>query len=83
MTDPRTTAIRPTEATVTAARPRAAATTSHTVSNDQKIDYVELVDPRTMDPIELIEGEVLLLVAAAFGETRLLDNATITPPEDR
>ena len=48
-----------------------------------KIDYVELVDPRTMEPVELIDGPVLLLVAAAFGETRLLDNATIKPPEDR
>ena len=48
-----------------------------------KIDYVELVDPKTMEPVELIEGPVLLLVAAALGETRLLDNATISPPEDR
>lgn len=48
-----------------------------------KIDYVELVDPKTMVPVELIEGPVLLLVAAALGETRLLDNATISPPEDR
>jgi pantoate--beta-alanine ligase len=48
-----------------------------------KIDYVELVDPKTMEPVELIEGPALLLVAAALGETRLLDNATISPPEDR
>jgi pantoate--beta-alanine ligase len=48
-----------------------------------KIDYVELVDPKTMEPVELIDGPVLLLVAAALGETRLLDNATIAPPEDR
>jgi pantoate--beta-alanine ligase len=48
-----------------------------------KIDYVELVDPGTMEPVELISGPVLLLVAASFGETRLLDNATIEPREDR
>jgi len=48
-----------------------------------KTDYVELVDPKTMEPVELIEGPALLLVAAALGETRLLDNATISPPEDR
>ena len=48
-----------------------------------KIDYVELVDPKTMEPLELIDGPVLVLVAAALGETRLLDNATIAPPEDR
>jgi pantoate--beta-alanine ligase len=48
-----------------------------------KIDYVELVDPTTMEPVELIEGPVLLLVAVAVGETRLLDNATIQPSEDR
>jgi len=48
-----------------------------------KIDYIELVDPDTMEPVKLIDGPVLLLVAAALGETRLLDNATIAPPEDR
>jgi pantoate--beta-alanine ligase len=47
------------------------------------IDYVELVDPGTMEAVELVEGAVLLLVGATCGETRLLDNATIEPPEDR
>jgi pantoate--beta-alanine ligase len=48
-----------------------------------RIDYVELVDPKTMEPVELIDGPALLLVAVTFGETRLLDNATISPPEVR
>jgi pantoate--beta-alanine ligase len=47
------------------------------------VDYVELVDSRTMEPVELIADKVLLLVAAACGETRLLDNATLEIPEDR
>jgi len=47
------------------------------------IDYVELVDPDTMESVELIGDKVLLLVAAACGDTRLLDNATIEISEDR
>jgi pantoate--beta-alanine ligase len=45
------------------------------------VDYVELVHPQTMEPVQLIEDEVLLLVAVAAGDTRLIDNALIKAPE--
>jgi pantoate--beta-alanine ligase len=43
-------------------------------------DYVELVSADTLVPVRRIEGEVLALVAARVGATRLIDNATIRIP---
>jgi pantoate--beta-alanine ligase len=40
-------------------------------------DYLELVDPETLQPVARIEGETLALVAARVGSTRLIDNYTI------
>jgi len=42
-----------------------------------KIDYVELVDSGDMQPMDRVEGEALLAVAAWFGGTRLIDNVTL------
>ncbi len=42
-----------------------------------KVDYVELVDPRDLNPVSAVEGEMLLVLAVYAGETRLLDNAEI------
>ena len=38
------------------------------------IDYVELMDAETIQPITEVGGTVLLAVAAKVGETRLIDN---------
>ncbi len=38
------------------------------------LDYVAVVDPTSLEPIDEVEGEVRLLIAAAVGETRLIDN---------
>jgi pantoate--beta-alanine ligase len=46
------------------------------------LDYVSLVDPRTLEDVRGIEGEVAAAVAAWVGETRLIDN-TIVKVEDR
>ena len=44
-------------------------------------EYFELVDPETFAPIRgRIDGEVLAVVAARVGATRLIDNHTITVP---
>jgi pantoate--beta-alanine ligase len=40
-------------------------------------EYFELVDAETLAPVEEIDGEVLALVAARVGTTRLIDNDTI------
>lgn len=39
-----------------------------------KIQYVELVDPVTLQPIEEVEKSGLLAIAAHVGSTRLIDN---------
>lgn len=39
-----------------------------------RIDYVELVDWNTLEPVERIEGPVLNAIAVYIGKTRLIDN---------
>jgi pantoate--beta-alanine ligase len=40
-------------------------------------DYLALVSPHTMAPVNRIDGDVLAVVAARLGGTRLIDNACI------
>jgi pantoate--beta-alanine ligase len=40
-------------------------------------EYLEIVDPDTMVPVARIEGDVLALVAARVGSTRLIDNVPV------
>jgi pantoate--beta-alanine ligase len=42
-------------------------------------DYVELVDPDTLETLPALDRRALLLVAARVGETRLIDNAILEP----
>jgi len=44
-----------------------------------EVEYFELVDPLTMQPVEQIEGPVLAAVAAHVGATRLIDNLILQP----
>lgn len=53
-------------AQVIAAEPRAA------------LDYAEVVDAKTLAPLDLISGDVRLLVAACLGDVRLIDNEGVT-----
>ena len=49
-----------------------------------EIEYVELVDPQSMQPLPRLEaGPVLAAVAARFGECRLIDNLLIDVGHDR
>ncbi len=41
------------------------------------IDYVAVVHPETLEPIETIEGGALAALAVKFGKTRLIDNMLI------
>lgn len=41
-----------------------------------KIDYIEVVDSVTLEPIENIERDVLVAIAVFIGKTRLIDNFT-------
>ena len=44
-----------------------------------QIDYVELVDADTMQPVEHIEKPSVLAVAAFVGPARLIDNVVLNP----
>jgi pantoate--beta-alanine ligase len=39
-----------------------------------RIDYIELVDAGTLQPLEKAESNALLALAVYFGQTRLIDN---------
>lgn len=43
-----------------------------------KIDYVNIVNALTIEPIDIISGEVLTAIAVYIGKTRLIDNFMIT-----
>lgn len=43
------------------------------------IDYVAVVDPHTLKPVEALNGPTVLAVAARVGATRLIDNVVVTP----
>ena len=42
-----------------------------------RIDYVELVDPDTLQPINSVTPKSLLVLAVYFGKTRLIDNISL------
>lgn len=44
-----------------------------------RLDYFEIVDPDTLDPVETISCPTLVAVAAFVGKTRLIDNTLLEP----
>jgi len=42
-------------------------------------EYLALVEPDTLEPLDTLAREALLAVAARVGEVRLIDNAVLTP----
>ena len=42
-----------------------------------RLDYFEIVDPETLDPVEDVSGGALVAVAAFVGSTRLIDNVLL------
>jgi pantoate--beta-alanine ligase len=42
------------------------------------VEYLSLVDPETMEPLQALQGDALAVVAARVGSTRLIDNDLIT-----
>jgi pantoate--beta-alanine ligase len=45
-----------------------------------RLEYLEIVDPETLQPVEQITGPVLVAGALWVGTTRLIDNLYCTPP---
>ena len=46
-------------------------------------EYLELVDPNTLEPIEFLARPALLVIAARIGEVRLIDNVCSRPGRRR
>ncbi len=44
------------------------------------IQYVEIVDPRTLRPVDRIQAEVRIILAVLIGNCRLIDNVAALPP---
>jgi len=42
-----------------------------------QLDYLEIVDPETLEPLEFVRGSALVAVAALVGTTRLIDNVVL------
>ncbi len=64
-----------------AARLIAAATKVFAPEPQIRLDYFEIVDPDTLDPVEQIERPALVAVAAYVGSTRLIDNRILNRKE--
>ena len=43
-----------------------------------RLDYFDVVDPDSLDAVDMISGRALVAVAAFIGTTRLIDNAVVT-----
>ena len=43
----------------------------------ERIDYVEIADPQTLQPLENVKGSARALIAAYVGQTRLIDNLSL------
>jgi pantoate--beta-alanine ligase len=46
-----------------------------------RLDYLTIVDPDTLDPLDTIVNKALLAIAAFVGSTRLIDNSLLDPSE--
>jgi pantoate--beta-alanine ligase len=42
-----------------------------------RVDYVELVDPDTLEPLEKVESSAVMALAVQFSKARLIDNALL------
>lgn len=43
-----------------------------------RIDYVEFVHPKTLEPVRAVKGRLVMVVAGWAGKTRLIDNAILS-----
>jgi pantoate--beta-alanine ligase len=62
-----------------AARIRGAMRETIAAAPAARIDYVEIVDDETLEPVARIERPALAALAVFIGATRLIDNARLTP----
>ncbi len=60
-----------------AAKLAAAGHAEFTTESALRLDYLEIVNPDTLDPVEDVSGGALVAVAAFVGTTRLIDNVLL------
>ncbi len=48
----------------------------------KEIQYLEIVDTKSLLPVEVINQNVIILIAAFMGETRLIDNIEVCVPSN-
>ncbi len=46
--------------------------------NTVSVEYIELVEPTTLMPLEIVEEEAMLAIATRIGSTRLIDNIILS-----
>jgi pantoate--beta-alanine ligase len=61
---------------------RVAAAAREVISRQQpvKLEYLDIVDPSEMQPVERIDGPVVIAGAIWLGAVRLIDNVICVPP---
>jgi pantoate--beta-alanine ligase len=63
-----------------AAKLAAAGREEITEEKSVRLDYFEIVDPDSLDPVKDVTGGALIAVAAFVGTTRLIDNILLSKP---
>lgn len=53
------------------------------LSEADEIEYFEIVDPDSLQPVSVVDGPVLALACARVGRTRLIDNLLLDPSLSR
>jgi pantoate--beta-alanine ligase len=59
--------------------PDAVAAAARAAMDGVEPEYLALVDPESFEPVPVVDGGVLVAVAARIGATRLIDNTIIQP----
>ncbi|UCE19936.1 MAG: pantoate--beta-alanine ligase [Gemmatimonadota bacterium] len=49
-----------------------------TAKDSARIDYVSILDADTLQPLDLLQGRILIALAVRFGKARLIDNTIMT-----
>jgi pantoate--beta-alanine ligase len=44
-----------------------------------RLEYIHIVDPLTLDPVDVVNQPAILVAAAWFGDIRLIDNTPLSP----
>lgn len=52
-------------------------------ASEARIDYIEIVSVRDLQPVERLDGQVLIALAVYFGKARLIDNIVLEVSGDQ